>query len=88
MYTTQLIETYPGPKEFAGFKSSTMTPGWSAVGSQTLSPYVGEIADGETILGHSVRVEPLRIPAIATETNKPEPRRFLNRICRGRGHRF
>jgi hypothetical protein len=88
MYATQLIETYPGPKEFAGFKSSIMTPGWSAVGRQTLSPYVGEIADGETILGHSVRVGPLPIPAIATETNKLEPRRLLNRICCGRGRRF
>ncbi|KAK3901220.1 amidase signature domain-containing protein [Staphylotrichum tortipilum] len=39
--------------EFAGLKSSTMTPGWSAVGGQTLSPYVGAIADDETILGHS-----------------------------------
>ncbi|KAK1825954.1 amidase signature domain-containing protein [Podospora conica] len=28
-------------------------PGWSPVGGQTLSPYVGPIEDGETLLGHS-----------------------------------
>jgi len=34
----------------------TMTPpGWSAVGGQALSPYVGPIAEGETLLGHTVR---------------------------------
>ncbi|KAK0615178.1 amidase signature domain-containing protein [Bombardia bombarda] len=39
--------------EFAGMKMSMMMPGWSAYGGQTLSPYVGRIEDGETILGHS-----------------------------------
>lgn len=35
-------------------KMTMMTPGWSAVGGQTLSPYVGQIEEGETLLGHSV----------------------------------
>ncbi|RFU73057.1 amidase [Trichoderma arundinaceum] len=39
--------------EFCGLKTSAMMPGWSAFGGQTLSPYVGEIEDNETILGHS-----------------------------------
>ncbi|KAK0765614.1 hypothetical protein N5P37_001551 [Trichoderma harzianum] len=39
--------------EFCGLKTSAMMPGWSAYGGQTLSPYVGQIEDNETILGHS-----------------------------------
>ncbi|KAL7939304.1 amidase signature enzyme [Trichoderma chlorosporum] len=39
--------------EFCGLKTSAMMPGWSAYGGQTLSPYVGQIDDNETILGHS-----------------------------------
>lgn len=39
-------------------KKSMMTPGWSAVGGQTLSPYVGPIAEGETLLGHTVSERP------------------------------
>ncbi len=35
-------------------KTPTMTPGWSAVGGQTVSPYTGPIAEGETLLGHTV----------------------------------
>lgn len=35
-------------------KMTMMMPGWSAFGGQTISPYVGPIEDGETILGHSV----------------------------------
>ncbi|KAK8140053.1 amidase [Apiospora sp. TS-2023a] len=38
--------------EFCGMKMMT-SPGRSAVGGQTLSPYVGAIEDGESILGHS-----------------------------------
>lgn len=30
------------------------TAGFSAHGGQTLSPYVGQIVEGEKILGHSV----------------------------------
>lgn len=41
-------------QEFAGMKMTMMMPGWSAYGGQTLSPYVGKIEEGETILGHSV----------------------------------
>lgn len=37
-------------------KTTMMTPGWSAVGGQTVSPYVGPIAKGETLLGHTVSV--------------------------------
>ena len=33
------------------------SPGRSALAGQTLSPYVGPIKDGETILGHSVGIE-------------------------------
>lgn len=36
-------------------KDGTVMPGWSAVGGQTISPYVGPIVEGETLLGHSVR---------------------------------
>lgn len=36
-------------------KMTMMSPGWSAYGGQTLSPYVGDIEKDETILGHSVR---------------------------------
>ncbi|KAK0708454.1 amidase signature domain-containing protein [Lasiosphaeris hirsuta] len=39
--------------EFAGMKMTMMMPGWSAAGGQTLSPYVGRIEEGETLLGHS-----------------------------------
>ncbi|KAK3395178.1 amidase signature domain-containing protein [Podospora didyma] len=39
--------------EFAGMKTMGMMPGWSAVGGQTLSPYVGKIEENETLLGHS-----------------------------------
>ncbi|POS69998.1 hypothetical protein DHEL01_v211609 [Diaporthe helianthi] len=39
--------------EFAGMKMTMMMPGWSAYGGQTISPYVGPIEEGETILGHS-----------------------------------
>ncbi|KAK7703833.1 hypothetical protein SLS64_008777 [Diaporthe eres] len=39
--------------EFAGMKMTMMMPGWSGYGGQTISPYVGKIEDGETILGHS-----------------------------------
>ncbi|KAK7968843.1 amidase [Apiospora saccharicola] len=38
--------------EFCGMKMMT-SPGRSAVAGQTLSPYVGAIEDGESILGHS-----------------------------------
>ncbi|KAK5654732.1 hypothetical protein OQA88_7057 [Cercophora sp. LCS_1] len=44
--------------EFAGMKAGNVMPGWSAVGGQTISPYVGPIVEGETLLGHSeVRTE-------------------------------
>lgn len=36
-------------------KMTMTTPGWSAVGGQTVSPYAGPIVEGETLLGHSVR---------------------------------
>ncbi|KAK0655603.1 amidase signature domain-containing protein [Cercophora newfieldiana] len=39
--------------EFAGMKMTMMMPGRSAYGGQTLSPYVGPIEEGETLLGHS-----------------------------------
>ncbi|KAL2194061.1 amidase signature domain-containing protein [Corynascus similis CBS 632.67] len=39
--------------EFAGMKMTMTPPGWSAVGGQTLSPYVGPIVEGETLLGHT-----------------------------------
>ncbi|KAK3349075.1 amidase signature domain-containing protein [Lasiosphaeria hispida] len=39
--------------EFAGMKMTMMMPGWSAAGGQTLSPYVGQIEEGEKLLGHS-----------------------------------
>lgn len=39
--------------EFAGMKMTMMMPGWSGYGGQTISPYVGKIEDGDTILGHS-----------------------------------
>ncbi|KAI0129715.1 amidase signature domain-containing protein [Xylariales sp. AK1849] len=39
--------------EFCGMKMTMIMPGWSAHGGQTLSPYVGKIEEGETILGHS-----------------------------------
>jgi amidase len=35
-------------------KMTMTTPGWSAVGGQTISPYTGPIVEGETLLGHSV----------------------------------
>jgi hypothetical protein len=35
-------------------KMTMMMPGWSAYGGQTISPYVGKVEDGDTILGHSV----------------------------------
>lgn len=35
-------------------KMTMMMPGWSGYGGQTISPYVGKIEDGDTILGHSV----------------------------------
>jgi len=35
-------------------KMTMMTPGWSAAGGQTLSPYIGQIEKGKTLLGHSV----------------------------------
>lgn len=34
-------------------KSPTVMPGWSPIAGQTLSPYVGPIEEGETLLGHS-----------------------------------
>ncbi|KAJ6437212.1 amidase [Purpureocillium lavendulum] len=39
--------------EFAGMKMTMMMPGWSSHGGQTLSPYVRQIEENETILGHS-----------------------------------
>ncbi|KAL7941016.1 amidase signature domain-containing protein [Trichoderma barbatum] len=39
--------------EFAGMKMTMMMPGWSSHGGQTISPYVGNIEDNETLLGHS-----------------------------------
>ncbi|KAK3303460.1 amidase signature domain-containing protein [Chaetomium strumarium] len=39
--------------EFAGMKMAGMTPGWSSAGGQTVSPYVGPIAEDETLLGHT-----------------------------------
>ncbi|KAH8689444.1 amidase signature domain-containing protein [Talaromyces proteolyticus] len=39
--------------EFAGMKMTTMMPGWSAHGGQTLSPYVGRLEVNEKLLGHS-----------------------------------
>ncbi|PWI69362.1 hypothetical protein PCL_01009 [Purpureocillium lilacinum] len=39
--------------EFAGMKMTMMIPGWSSHGGQTLSPYVKQIEENETILGHS-----------------------------------
>ncbi|KAG8160830.1 hypothetical protein KVR01_009094 [Diaporthe batatas] len=39
--------------EFAGMKMTMMMPGWSAYGGQTISPYVGPVENGDTILGHS-----------------------------------
>ncbi|KAL7784150.1 amidase signature domain-containing protein [Trichoderma ceciliae] len=39
--------------ELAGMKMTTMMPGWSSHGGQTLSPYVGKIEANETLLGHS-----------------------------------
>ncbi|KAK1243303.1 hypothetical protein MKX07_003931 [Trichoderma sp. CBMAI-0711] len=39
--------------EFAGMKMTTMMPGWSSHGGQTLSPYVGNIEENEAIIGHS-----------------------------------
>jgi len=35
-------------------KMTMMMPGWSSQGGQTLSPYVKQIEENETILGHSV----------------------------------
>lgn len=34
-------------------KSPTVMPGWSPIAGQTLSPFVGPIEEGETLLGHS-----------------------------------
>lgn len=34
-------------------KSPTVMSGWSPIAGQTLSPYVGPIEEGETLLGHS-----------------------------------
>ena len=45
--------------EFAGMKMTMISPGWSALGGQTLSPYAKSIAQDETLLGHSVREQPL-----------------------------
>ncbi|KAK8043737.1 amidase [Apiospora phragmitis] len=42
--------------EFCGMKMM-ITPGRSATAGQTLSPFVGAIEDGESILGHSVSNE-------------------------------
>ncbi|KAK3375563.1 amidase signature domain-containing protein [Lasiosphaeria ovina] len=39
--------------EFAGMKTDMVMPGWSAVGGQTLSPYVARLEPNETMLGHS-----------------------------------
>jgi len=39
--------------EFAGMKMTMISPGWSPVGGQTVSPYTGPIIQGETLLGHS-----------------------------------
>jgi hypothetical protein len=39
-------------------KMTGMTPGWSSAGGQTLSPYVGPIAEDETVLGHTVSEAP------------------------------
>lgn len=41
-------------QEFAGMKMTTIMSGWSSHGGQTLSPYVGEIEENETLIGHSV----------------------------------
>lgn len=35
-------------------KMTTMMPGWSAHGGQTLSPYVEKMEENEKLLGHSV----------------------------------
>jgi len=43
-------------------KTPAMMPGWSAVAGQTISPYVGRIAEGERLLGHSVRLPYLSLP--------------------------
>ena len=42
-------------QEFCGMKMTAQMPGWSALGGQTISPYVGRIQDDEKLLGHSVR---------------------------------
>jgi amidase len=40
--------------EFAGLKGTAITPGWSAVGGQTQSPFIeGGIKEGDTMLGHT-----------------------------------
>ncbi len=84
-YKVNLNRSSSSLQEFAGLKSSAMTPGWSAVGGQTLSPYVGAIAEGETILGHSVSIEPIPCAILAAEPNLQEPRWLIHRLCRGRG---
>lgn len=43
-------------------KMTTQMPGWSEIGGQTISPYVGRIKDQEKLLGHSVRT-PSNTPA-------------------------
>lgn len=35
-------------------KTIKMMPGWSPHGGQTISPYIGSIAENERLLGHSV----------------------------------
>lgn len=37
-------------------KMTTIMSGWSSHGGQTLSPYVGEIEENETLIGHSVSI--------------------------------
>lgn len=62
------------------------TPGRSAVAGQTLSPYVGAIGEGESILGHSVSQDGLPKPRQAT-TNDPfttVSRRLVDRLHRSR----
>lgn len=43
-------------QEFAGMKMTTIMSGWSSHGGQTLSPYVGEIEENKTLIGHSVSI--------------------------------
>ncbi|KAH8888130.1 amidase signature enzyme [Thozetella sp. PMI_491] len=39
--------------EYAGMKTSSMMPGFSPQGGQTMSPYVGKMKENERLLGHT-----------------------------------